>query len=991
MNIHVAKIHKGCRILKDIFQYIIFTLFTNLVILFKPEKIKEINISGDAMKGMGDMSFIGELEFEKREDYFSIINNFRICLDTDIMFGYLADSSIESIDDSNFVNLASNNRFIVNCNGVKVGFAVFTLRRAEEELSAFQAIKAKQALKRAGAKVTVLCMKNQDLLFAKMITILKKNARRGFDAAFGFNRKQKGRKNMRTIGFGSTHIFYSLNRYSNKDFVSYNQKSGAVINLGVKNTSKGKALIHKEGYTPIVMSMDNGDYSVQKLKHTDIEKNSVEEKMLSGVERLMQPMHKWDEMIYLKDIFEVLDIPKPEKYTDWMDFSVNEICARTYELAPMNIFFFRQDFRDKNDGKPKSEFWRLRLVTRAILRKSLFIFSYRNLGPFIKHVQVEDAIEAHIKVMAWYRNKISADFIGITGSVGKTSTKDMLYCVMRQAYKTGKSERNTNVQVKIGINMQRISSDTEVFIQEIGGGRPGGASRHSRMILPQATVVTNIGTAHLGNYESQEDLMRNKLQIADGMREGGMLFLNKDDKLLANAGLENNVTYFAVHNKDADYYAENITELDGVTEFDIVSKEGRTHAVLNVLGEYNVLNAICSFAIAKYYHMSDEDIVKGISEFSTSGIRQNLIEIGGCRLFVDCYNASLDSVRNSLTVVEKMSVDREGHRYAVLGDITGMGEYANKINDEVANIIAGHENIDKVVCFGNNAVEIREKAAEFGVDVIAIQDDKELENWLEENVTQSDITLFKGSSKMKLDERIDYVFGSNLADQRYIDEAHFVTSRKKGFRYRVFENYVTVAKCTIGKEECEVRSQLFGKPVIKIARRAFAKMREIKRLKLNSNIIHLGTEAFDNCFGLTELLECENVKYIGFAAFRNCINLKNISLPKVKHVTNCAFKNCLKLESVKMPELHKVAEGQFFRCESLSQVELGEKLTSIERWSFAKCKSLKEIVIPASVEYIDEYAFAYCDSLERIILTNKDTKIHKKAFIRTSGVEVIYE
>ena len=163
--------------------------------------------------------------------------------------------------------------------------------------------------------------------------------------------------------------------------------------------------------------------------------------------------------------------------------------------------------------------------------------------------------------------------------------RDRLYYVLKEGVRAGRNQRNSNVQVKIGINEQKIPSDTEIYVQEIGGGRPGGASRHSRMILPDAAIVTNIGTAHIGNYESQEDLKNNKLGIIDGMDRNGMLFLNADDPLLIEAKPDCAVTYFALSNRDSDYYADKIKENVGSTYFNIVSKSKTLPAKINVLGE----------------------------------------------------------------------------------------------------------------------------------------------------------------------------------------------------------------------------------------------------------------------------------------------------------------------------------------------------------------------------------------------------------------------
>ena len=987
MNIYFVKLYKGLKLIANALKYYFITLLAYLYVLHTVYDIRSIKVDSNNKKNI-ELSFIGELSFNSKVIEESLINDFRNCVKSDVLILFSEKNLL--LDSKEIINLNENSIFILESEEIKTGFAVIALNKNKDNLTEFEAIKIKQVLKKAGAECNVLCIRNDNLSPTQINKVIKKTAVLGFDLIIGFNKKLKGRRNIRTVNFNSTHIFYSLNRYCEYDVTKEGIKEGAIINIGLKKLSNKKVKIYQEGYIPVALKKINNNYFIKKLSHNYLNNFEDERQCLINIEKILNPLKNWEDMIHLKDIFNVLNETIPTKYKELMDFSINEICARTYELAPMNIFFFRQDFRDKNDGKPKNELWRVRLVIRALLRKSLFIFSYRNLGPFVKHIVIKDSIEAHISTMAWYRQRLSADFIGITGSVGKTSTKDMLYCVMSQVFNTGKSERNTNVQVKIGINMQRICDDIEIFIQEIGGGRPGGASRHSRMILPQVAVVTNIGTAHIGNYDSQEDLMRNKLQITDGMNEDGMLFLNKDDEMLAEADIMNNVTYFAVKNKSADYYVENLYEHDGITEFDIVSKTEIVHIIMNVLGEYNVLNAVCSFAIGKYYGMNNQDIANGISQFKTSGIRQNLLDIGGCHLFVDCYNASLDSVENSLTVIEKMELSDGGKRNAIIGDITGMGEHEEKINEEVADIIATHNKVDNIVCYGNNANEIVSKIKGIENNIIAIEEEKELEKWMKENITIKDITLFKGSSKMKLDERIDFVFGTNLADQRYIDESHFVTSKKNEIRYRIFESYVTVSKCLKDVNIVKLRERAFGKPIKKIGRKAFANRTYLKSILLNNNIAHIGSESFYNCFGLINIYKNETVKYIGQSAFENCISMKEIYLPAAQHIDEKAFKNCLVLEKVYIPNVYKIAEEQFYRCEKLRFIELGDKVEFIEKNAFAKCKSLNEVVIPKSVKRIKEFAFGFCDNLTRITLSNRNTVVEENAFFGSQNVEIVY-
>ena len=601
------------------------------------------------------------------------------------------------------------------------------------------------------------------------------------------------------------------------------------------------------------------------------------------------------------------------------NFAVNQICARTYELAPGNIFVFRQAIIDKNDKKVESEFWRNRLVVRAFTRKSMFIFSYKPLLPFVPHMVIEDPLEAHIKLTAWYREKyVPAKYIGITGSIGKTSTKDMLYYVLKERFKTERSKRNNNVQVKIAPGMMNISSNCEAFVQEIGGGRKYGASRHSRMILPDATIVTNIGTAHLGNYESQLELMEHKLMITDGMKEDGILYLNGDDPLLWTAKPEAKTVFFAVHNHDADFYADHIYEDDGVTYFDIVHGEKAVHAKINVLGEYNVLNAVCAYAVAKNLGMTDEEITRGLLGFKTTGIRQNLISVGGYRFFVDCYNASVASIGSSLSVLRQLKPQEGGKRIAVVGDVTGVGEFQEEIDKEIAKIINDYGDIDCVVCFGARASYISQFLNREGKETICIETADEFKHWMTEIVKPQDVVMLKGSSKLKMDEKLDDYFGLNLSDQRYIDSSHYVLHRQDEVAYRIFADYVSLSKYHGAESTIHVEEQMMGKRVKKITERAFAGNEYVKEVHLGKNVLHVGLKAFANCVQLNEVVFSDAVKYIDDSAFENCRNLERVVLNRgIIHIGEHAFKNCKKLKSIEIPaSVGYVSDTAFQGCEA---------------------------------------------------------------------------
>ncbi|MFR9191996.1 MAG: Mur ligase family protein [Anaerovoracaceae bacterium] len=904
MAFNTTKIYKRVLYLKNLLRYVLFRFFAFFYVMKKKDNLKIIKHTAGLCKK--EFVFLGGIDEHLLHDSDICYKISETLGNPDGIFFFSNNpDGAEAYEVRHNLYTFCHDCSIIDFNDIKIGCAVFDLDNMIDENKVLKEvlIKRKELLKAGANFLVAYGIQKGKLLNSGRIK--KLIGRAGFDIVIGVGKRIRGKRNFRTIAFGETRVAYSLGKL----MVPMSKKNAGFNKLAVAykvalRCEKKKCKVIREGYMPLCASYDKNKLSdIKVITKEEICNNVIYHKYYLHLEKVMKDNRNWNEMIVLDDIFKVLNVDVPNKYTELADHSINQICARTFELAPGNIFFFRQQFKDRNDKHIEKEFLRTRLAFRAFIRRSLFIFSYKKLPSFIPHVVLEDPMEAHIAVMAWYRKQfLNARFVGITGSIGKTSTKDMVYCVLEESYKTEKNLRNTNVQVKIGRNIQHITSDCEWYVQEIGGGRPGGASRHSRMILPDVTVVTNIGSAHIGNYDSKEELMENKLGIVDGMTEQGMLFLNGDDELLWNASLGYKVIYYSVHNKDADFYAENITEREGKTYFYIVHEGTYAPMMINVVGEYNVLNAVCSYAIAKYLNMRDEDIARGMSRFKTSGVRQNIVKIGQFTFFMDCYNASLESIDSSISVLEKLRPKKGGERIAIIGDITGAGIMQAQVNEKVAETILEH-NVDKIVLYGKQAKEISSYLKSSGLDVTRIEKRSTLETWMKEYIQKNDIVLLKGSSKLKLDEIIDYVYGINTADERYIDEAAYIKISKNDMNYRVFRDYASIKKYSGRLNVVKIKNKISGKKITKLWQKAFAGNNNIHYVELGKNIRHIGSECFADCKGLQEIKLSENTKYIGKKAFYGCTNLKKVIVDsEIIFLGKDAFTGCENLNEIVMPQ-----------------------------------------------------------------------------------------
>ena len=645
------------------------------------------------------------------------------------------------------------------------------------------------------------------------------------------------------------------------------------------------------------------------------------------------------------EMCEIIDIELPERLREYNNFVINRICNRLTDVEPGNVYFFRPFYSDSINTKVPSDQDRLHIVDKAMSKGAVFVISYQKLSEEIPHVFLGEASEAHIHMTAHLRNQLNVKTIGVTGSVGKTTTKDMLYEVVKQKFSAKRSLKNNNIQGIIDKNIQDIDKDIDVFVQELGEGKPGGASRHSRMIGPNMVVITNVGQAHIGLHGgSQNRLLNNILEITHGLQPSGIAYLNGDDPLLWNAELDCNVIYYAIDNKEADYYADDIKYHDNDIEFNIVCKATKEGAPfkIKIFGDYNILNAVACFAIGKELNMTNEQIAKGLLSFQTEGIRQNLVNIGGYNLILDCFNASITSVKSALDILTKTKKSQEGRRIAVLSDLTGM-ESPDETHEEVAKIVKEYaDKLDYLICYGDKSrITYDNVKNTTDISCIYCTSSNNFKETLINLITREDIVLFKGSGKMELEERIDEIFGTNYSDNRYLSIGKARIRTQKDIRYKVFPNYAIV-------------DEYLGE-------------NKVAKLVASINFIkvkNISSEAFNNS-SLETFIGTRNLTYIGVEAFKDCFDLKD-----VKNILNVKF----------------IDSGAFNNCKSLKQIRFGSNLLHIGDFAFEYCSNLKEVYLPPSVGFIGTNAFAGCDNIT--IACKKDSIAYQYAKANNINVKV---
>lgn len=534
-------------------------------------------------------------------------------------------------------------------------------------------------------------------------------------------------------------------------------------------------------------------------------------------------------------------------------------------------------------------------------------------------VIVDDPLETYIRLCAKLRSQLNARVIALTGSVGKTTTKDMINTVLSTDYRTSKSRNNSNGFASMALNLQKVDERVEMYIQECGAAYPGLVLRDARVLCPDCVVITNVGYPHIDLYGSIENTLDDKLNLVRYMSEDGVAVLNADDERLRKANTEGKRTvYFGIENKAADYRAENVMFSDGEVSFDILYNDVCIPAKIHTYGIHNVYNALAAFAVGKHFGISDDKIVEALSLYSGESTRQNLCEVGGYRLFVDCYNSAPNSIIGSVEALNRIPVTGGGRHIAVMGDIVRLGDCSEKIHRE-AGVQIAQQGIDKLVCFGKEIRFTHEEAKKSGVDSFYTESREELNRWLRENVREGDVTLFKAGHPTYLAKSIDAVFGTSfhLSDGDVIKLGSDIV--ENGFKYREIDSMAELRELTAKKRvSVVVPEQVQSFPVVRIGKSAFS----------NTNIRSVSLP--------------DSVYNIGFSAFYKCKRLESVELGSgLMLIERSAFNNCTSLKTVTLPTgLREIGERAFYHC-----------------------ASLKEIVIPDSVRAIGSEAFTGCDGL----------------------------
>ena len=364
-------------------------------------------------------------------------------------------------------------------------------------------------------------------------------------------------------------------------------------------------------------------------------------------------------------------------------------------------------------------------------------------------IVVEDTRIALGDIARNERQRLGMKVVCITGSVGKSTTKEMVADVLASTYRVAKTPVNHNNDIGMPMAILSMPEDTQVAVLELGMNHFGEISYLSHIAKPDVAVIINIGTMHIEHLGSQEGILQAKLEILEGLHPAGKVILNGDDPLLWKLDKTlDNCLYFGWNNSESGVFGTDLEENTGLIRMNVRCKNERFPVELALEGSHYISDALAAVAVGLTFNVTADKIHQSLSHFQTMEGRQEIIETNGITIIKDCYNAGPESMAAALNVLG----NRSGRRVAVLGDMLELGVCTQAEHYKVGRIAA--EKADVIFAYGANASRVVSGAITGGMADIcakAFEDKEKLVAMLKQTAKKGDVILFKGSRGMRLE------------------------------------------------------------------------------------------------------------------------------------------------------------------------------------------------------------------------------------------------
>lgn len=377
----------------------------------------------------------------------------------------------------------------------------------------------------------------------------------------------------------------------------------------------------------------------------------------------------------------------------------------------------------------------------------------RPISEKLPSIEVEDTLRAYGEIAAGYRKLTGVKVVGITGSVGKTTTKEMTASVLEAAYHTAKTEGNHNNNLGLPMTIMDMPENTEVAVLEMGMNHSGEMEYLSDIARPDLAIITNIGTMHIEHLGTREGILQAKLEIMRGMPDDGAGVFNGDEPLLWNIRAigKHKKYYYGIENHACDVTATDIVELDDGVRFVVHDFGQQFELFVPMLGRHAVYNALAATTVGLLLGVKPEQIQARFSSFHNTGMRQKIYVKNGVTIIEDCYNAGPESTEAALDVLAGIKTD--GRRIAVLGDMLELGNRSAAEHYRIGRLAVGKA--DLLLTYGEHSVRTLTGAITGGMNpknTDHFDTHEDMAHMLKMRVSEGDVVLFKGSRGMRMEK-----------------------------------------------------------------------------------------------------------------------------------------------------------------------------------------------------------------------------------------------
>ena len=375
-------------------------------------------------------------------------------------------------------------------------------------------------------------------------------------------------------------------------------------------------------------------------------------------------------------------------------------------------------------------------------------------------LKVRDTVQALGDLAAAYRKEAGYKIVAITGSVGKTTTREMIYHVLSRHFEVHQSPKSFNNKIGLPLTLLGAGQSVEIVIAELGSNRPGEIGYLAEIAAPDIAVVTNVHPAHLEGFGDLHTIAREKLSISEGLVPDGVFIINGDFKQLVSFCMDRNIAFKSFGKTDSlDYRAENIRFQGSSSKFTVEGAE----VELPLPGAGNIENALAAFAVCRQFDLTAADFAEAARTFSGASMRAEVQQVGTLTVLNDCYNANPASMENALDILAGMDSTEKRRLVFICGDMAELGRQAEILHIELGRYIA-EARIGFVISvgeFAKTAAETAQASAGYDLKIKCFDDTVSACNNLHEIIKDYDIILVKGSRTGKLElviEKLKEIF-----------------------------------------------------------------------------------------------------------------------------------------------------------------------------------------------------------------------------------------